>query len=216
MKSMVLKDLYNIGHNAKSMLFMLLIFAFIFIPQGTPESYIITSGILCSMMTITTFSFDDMAKWVRYALIMPVSKRDVVLGKYAVLFIFSGIGVVFGLMIGIIGGLLLHKINLGSTIEWLTLLGFTLAGFLIAIFNGGTVIPLLIKFGAEKARILSISVIIIPFGIWYIISSVLKALEITISDQLIGILLCALPFFVIAWTFVMYKLANRIFEKQEV
>ena len=65
MKSLVLKDLYNMGHNAKSMLFSQLILAFALIPSVGVESYIITSGILFSMMIITTFSFDDHSKWLK-------------------------------------------------------------------------------------------------------------------------------------------------------
>lgn len=216
MKSLVLKDLYNIAHNAKSMLFMLVVFAFILIPQSGPEGYIICSGILCSMMTITTFSFDDHAKWVRYALIMPVTKRELVFSKFIVLFIFTGIGVVFGMVCGAAGGILLHKLNTADITAWLTLLGIALAGFFISVFMGGTVIPLLFRFGAEKARILSVSVAVIPFGIWYIIYNVLKSLDLVISDKIILILLCASPIFVVAWIFIMYKVACRIFRKQDV
>lgn len=38
MKSLVLKDLFNIGHNAKSMLFILVAFAAAFIPFSGVEA----------------------------------------------------------------------------------------------------------------------------------------------------------------------------------
>ena len=41
MKSLILKDLYNIGHNAKSMLLILLVFAIGLIMVSGVESYII-------------------------------------------------------------------------------------------------------------------------------------------------------------------------------
>ena len=78
MKSLVLKDLFNIGHNAKSMLFILVAFAAAFIPFSGVEGYIFECAILCSMMIVTTFSFDDNSKWTRYAMIMPVSKKELV------------------------------------------------------------------------------------------------------------------------------------------
>ena len=40
MKSLVLKDLFNIGHNAKSMLFILVVFAVALIPFSGVEGYI--------------------------------------------------------------------------------------------------------------------------------------------------------------------------------
>lgn len=75
MKSLILKDLYNIGHNEKSMLFILAVFAIALIPTSGVAGYIFACAILCSMMIVTTFSFDDNSKWARYAMIMPVSKK---------------------------------------------------------------------------------------------------------------------------------------------
>ena len=59
MKSLVLKDLFNIGHNAKSMLFILVVFAVALIPFSGVEGYIFVCAILCSMMIVTTFSFEQ-------------------------------------------------------------------------------------------------------------------------------------------------------------
>lgn len=112
MKSLVLKDLFNIGHNAKSMLFILVVFAVALIPFSGVEGYIFVCAILCSMMIVTTFSFDDSSKWTRYAMIMPVSKKELVAGKFMVLAIFCAIGSLLGLIIGFIGGLITHKIAL--------------------------------------------------------------------------------------------------------
>ena len=44
------------------------------------------------MMIVTTFSFDDNSKWTRYAMIMPVSKKELVGGKFIVLAIFCAVG----------------------------------------------------------------------------------------------------------------------------
>ena len=39
-------------------------------------------AVLAAMMPVTAFSFDEKAKWDKYALSMPVSRRDLVLSKY--------------------------------------------------------------------------------------------------------------------------------------
>ena len=57
MKSLILKDIYNIMHNMKALVLMLFIFLFITIPQGGAAAYVITCCILCAMMVVTTFSF---------------------------------------------------------------------------------------------------------------------------------------------------------------
>lgn len=111
MKSLILKDLFNIGHNAKSMLFILVVFAIALIPFSGVEGYIFVCAILCSMMIVTTFSFDNNSKWTRYAMIMPVSKKELVVGKFVVLTIFCAVGSLFGLVIGSIGGFAMRKIT---------------------------------------------------------------------------------------------------------
>ena len=135
MKSLVLKDLFNIGHNAKSMLFILVVFAVALIPFSGVEGYIFVCAILCSMMIVTTFSFDDSSKWTRYAMIMPVSKKELVAGKFMVLAIFCAIGSLFGLIIGFIGGLITHKIVL-DIVGIGELLFLTLVAWVISLIFG--------------------------------------------------------------------------------
>lgn len=115
MKSLILKDLYNIGHNTKSMLFIMVVFAAVFIPSSGVEGYVCVCAILCSMMIVTTFSFDDASKWNQYAMIMPVSRKELVAGKFIVLAIFCAVGSLFGMVMGLAGGLILKKVSLDLT-----------------------------------------------------------------------------------------------------
>ena len=78
-KGLILKDIYNIRRNVKMLVLMLVIFGVIFIPQGGGAALIPIYVLLCSMMVVTTISFDDLAKWDKYALTMPVSRNDMVL-----------------------------------------------------------------------------------------------------------------------------------------
>ena len=203
MKSLVLKDLFNIGHNAKSMLFILVVFAVALIPFSGVEGYIFVCAILCSMMIVTTFSFDDSSKWTRYAMIMPVSKKELVAGKFMVLAIFCAIGSLFGLIIGFIGGLITHKIVLD--VAWV-----------ISLIFGSMSIPLVFKFGAEKGRVLLLVSFLIPAGICFGIYQLLTMLGVALTDQIVFILLCCSPLLALAWCYVMYQISYRIFVKQEL
>lgn len=216
MKSLVLKDLYNIGHNAKSMLFMLLVLAFIIIPFVGVEAYMIMSGILCSMMIITTFSFDDNSKWMKYAMVTPVTKKDIVAGKFVVLLIFSAIGAAAGLIIGSIGGVIVHKIHLGGISDILTLLLISMVSLIIAEIFGSMSIPLLFRFGAEKARMLSLVAFIIPAAICFGIYELLTLFGVSFTDHSIVILLCCSPLIALVWNLVMYKISFAIFAKKEL
>lgn len=214
MKSLILKDLFNIGHNAKSMLFILVVFAVALIPFSGVEGYIFVCAILCSMMIVTTFSFDDNSKWTRYAMIMPVSKKELVVGKFVVLTIFCAVGSLFGLVIGSIGGFAMRKItfDLAGIGE---LLFLALAAWVISLIFGSMSIPLVFKFGAEKGRVLLLVSFLIPAGICFGIYQLLAILGVELTDQLVFILLCCSPLLALAWCYVMYQISYYIFTRQE-
>lgn len=216
MKSLILKDLYNIGHNAKSMIFILLVLAFALIPSSGVEGYIIMSGILCSMMIITTFSFDDQSKWLKYAMVMPVTKKDIVISKFIVLLIFSAIGAVTGLVIGAIGGTIVHKGIFTSINNMLSLLFTGIVSLVVSEIAGSMSIPLLFKYGAEKARILMLVSCLIPAAIFFGIYKLFILLGVSFTDQTIFILLCCSPFFALVWNFLMYKISCALFARKEL
>lgn len=216
MKSLALKDLYNIGHNAKSMLFILLVLAFIMIPFGGVEAYVIMSGILCSMMIITTFSFDDNSKWMKYAMVMPVTKRDMVAGKFVVLLIFSAIGAVAGLAIGAAGGAIAHKVDFRNLSSVLTLLLNGVMSLVIAEIFGSLSIPLLFRFGAEKARMLMLVSCLVPTAIGFAIYKTVTLCGFSFTDYSIFILICASPLIALVWNLAMYKISYAIFAKKEL
>lgn len=215
MKSLILKDLYNIGHNVKSMLFILVVFAVALIPTSGVAGYIFVCAILCSMMIVTTFSFDDNSKWTRYAMIMPVSKKDLVAGKFIVLAIFCLVGSLFGLVVGSIAGLTIKSISFDLA-RIGELLFLALTAWIVSIIYGSMSIPLVFKFGAEKGRVLLLVSFLIPAAICFGIYQLLVILGVAITDQLIFILLCCTPIVSFIWCYVMYQISYQIFAKQEL
>lgn len=215
MKSLILKDLYNIGHNAQSMFLILLVFAVLLIPSSNPVNYIIISGIMCSMMIVTTFVFDDNSKWTRYAMIMPVSKKDLVKSKFAVLFAFCAAGTLIGLILEMIGGLLLHRITVSAESLSTLLLG-ALIGLSIAEIYGSMSIPLAFKFGSERGRMLLLISFLIPTAIYFGVYKLIILAGVTLTDRLVFILLCCLPFMALLWNYVMYRISYAIFSQQEL
>lgn len=215
MKGLILKDLYNIGHNIKSMLFILAVLAVALIPGSGVAGYIFMSAIMCSMMIVTTFSFDDNSKWTRYAMITPVSKKDLVFGKFIVLAIFCAAGSLFGLVVGSISGLAMKKISfdLAGIGE---LLFLSLAAWVISLIFGGMSIPLVFKFGAEKGRVLLLASLLFPAAICFGIYRLLIMLGVNLTDQLVFALLCCSPVIALIWCYVMYQISYRIFAKQEL
>lgn len=214
MKSLIMKDLYNIGHNAKAMLLVLLFVGFIMVPMSQLEGYIIACGILSSMMVVTTFSFDEQTNWNKFAMIMPISKKNLVAGKFVVLFIFSAVGAAFGLIIGCAGAVIIRRFS--DVNSFANALFAALASFSAAVIYGGVSIPLVLKFGAEKGRLLLVICILGPAGIFLGLHSIVMLLGAGSQEQAIFILLCGSPVIAAVWNYMMYKISCNILYNKEL
>jgi len=83
MIGLLLKDLYAMRQYGRTMLVMLAFFAVISAGLDNPATFFEGFFILMSMMlTITSFSYDALAKWDRYALSLPVTRKEIVGEKY--------------------------------------------------------------------------------------------------------------------------------------
>ena len=85
MKGLLLKDLYCLGQNVKSLLFILVIWGLVFLPQKDGGLLLISLSMMVSaMFTFTLSSYDRQVKWDTYALSMPLSRTAMVQEKYIV------------------------------------------------------------------------------------------------------------------------------------
>lgn len=172
MKSLILKDIYSGAYIIKPTLFMAIIFMFATIPSGGIVTYIpalticVTTNILA-----TIFVADEKVNWIKYVVVMPVSKKEIVKSKFIILFIFTTIGVVVGVLLGIVGVVLCeHLLKEGfiqQNLNTVVLISSVISTVAIGIFTGSTTIYLLFKLGVEKARMLMMSGILIPFFLVY-------------------------------------------------
>ena len=117
--------------------------------------------VLISIITpMTTVTSDDMSRWNRFAVASPACRRGVVAGKYLftlLMVLLSAVLVaVLLVVLALAGGL-----GDGSLAEYLLA---TLACGGIALLLNGVTLPLLLKFGAEKARMVSMALFLVVFG----------------------------------------------------
>ena len=117
--------------------------------------------VLISIITpMTTVTSDDISRWNRFAVASPACRRGVVAGKYLftlLMVLLSAVLVsVLLLVLTLAGGL-----GDGSLIEYLLA---TLACGGIALLMNAVILPLLLKFGAEKARMVSMALFLVVFG----------------------------------------------------
>ena len=157
----------------------------------------------------------EQAKWTRYAIIMPISKKDLVAGKFIVLSIFNILGTLFGLVVSFMAGLAMGKVTFGLA-SFAEILFFAMVALAISLIIGSTYIPLIFKFGTEKARMLLVASLLIPAGVCFGIYLLLGIFGINLTEQFIFLLICCSLIIALFWCYVTYQISCRIFEKQEL
>ena len=214
MKGLILKDLYNLKNNGKSIIFVLVVFSFVSFSQNNIGFLIGYTILLGSMLVINTMSYDNIAKWDKYALTMPVTRRDVVLSKYMVSIIVIFIGAVLATVLGFAQGINKHNLNV---IEIFTVNGAALAGgfFFISIM-----LPVIYKFGVEKSRVLILLVFLAPAGVVIGRSKLGKLKFSPLAIQYMHIALQYLPIIILVMTIlimvVSYCISFKVYENKDI
>ena len=150
MKGLLLKDWYQVKTNMRMMyLTMLAVLAIWILSTSGDSSFAVNySAVFLGIMPAYLLSYDHASGWTEYSFALPLSKELQVAEKYLVGLFCAAAAVV-------IGGLFITVISLrtGTTPDKDAL--SLLAGSVCAILLiNGISLPLLYRFGAEKARMI--------------------------------------------------------------
>ncbi|MCC0699732.1 ABC-2 transporter permease [Clostridioides sp. ZZV15-6383] len=212
MKGLILKDLLNLKGNVKFILLFIIMFGFMSsLGDGNVNNFIGVIIVLCTTMIVSTFSYDDLNKWDSYVLTMPIKRNDIVLSKYLTMLIFSFIGVLVSLIVSIIIGYFKNTLVLSET---LLINALTLS---VSICFGSLILPLIYKFGTERARLLMILCFLVPTLALLVFKSILENISSPISIEIIfNTLTYSLPFIATFLFVVSYFISSKIYSKKEV
>ena len=205
MKGLILKDLLNLRSTFKMLGAMIVFFAVAFLREG--NSFVFGIIILMfAMMVVTTISYDDLAKWDAYALTMPVTRAEMVLSKYLMMVLLNTLGAVLSLIIGIVGSFLMNQ---SFDLEILVIVGLV---YLIAFIFGSLIIPLIYKFGTEKARLMLFLCALIPTALFLLLEQFNVPLPTTGNPWIYLILLVACS---VIGVILSYLISLKIYTKKE-
>lgn len=170
MKGLLIKD-FTLFRNQKRM-FMIILLAFAVLAAAGALSTAFIMGylpfIFC-MYVMSSISYDEFDNGLSFLMVLPTTRKQYVTEKY-----------VFGICMGTLGMLLAVIVttciqtvkNLDAVLkQWIPECLFTV-GFLI-LFVGiflGIMIPIQIKFGSEKGRMVLFGIAIVSIGIGYLLS----------------------------------------------
>ncbi|HBG5209276.1 TPA: ABC-2 transporter permease [Clostridioides difficile] len=212
MKGLILKDLLNLKGNIKFILLFIIMFGFMSsLGDGNVNNFIGVIIVLCTTMIVSTFSYDDLNKWDSYVLTMPINRNDIVLSKYLTMLIFSFIGVLVSLIVSVTIGYFKNTIILNETLLINALI------LSISVCFGSLILPLIYKFGTERARLLMILCFLVPTLALLVFKSILENISSPISIEIIlNTLVYSLPFVAILLFVISYFISSKIYSKKEV
>ena len=112
------------------------------------------------MLPMSSFAYDDQARWEKFAAVTPAGRRGVVQGKYLfALLCTAGAAALVAVILTVMA--------LSGTVEtevWWEPLAVVAACACITLLLDSVFLPFLLKFGAEKARMLTMLVFVVVFG----------------------------------------------------
>lgn len=167
MKGLILKDLFVLRKIAVLYLVIegVLLAASLFNPAMQMFA-ILYFLILAMMLPITALAYDERAGWEKYALTMPVTRKKLVASKYLLGLILLGISLVLMILFIIFAYefLATYSVNYIETTFRLVL------AVVVGCLFLSVLMPIMLKLGTEKGRIVMMLMIFIPVGAVLILS----------------------------------------------
>lgn len=207
MKGLLLKDILSLRKYMRTLLLMAAVYAALtyFVDSSAFLSGMIV--LMCAMVPVTSFTLDHQAGWNVYELSLPISRKDIVRGKYLLALLFT----LFGAGIAIAVGLLFSVLNRGISLPETLTLSYAL--FAVGLIFASILLPLVFKFGPEKARLMVIAVFAVPTAAFVALTSAGSKLP---DTQFLNLLFLLSPLILAIVLTLSYLASRAIYEKKEI
>ena len=210
MKGLILKDLYAMGSFYRNTLFSMVIVCGCFGLSLGAEGVAAATAIMCATMVVSTFSLDERCGWPGFAAALPVTRKESVLAKYSVHVIYCLAGTTLGFVISIgVNMFTEQKLSIGE-------LGIcAVVSFGISMLFGFVIIPIMFRFGAEKARFIMMAVIVLPTIAVYLLADKINLSGIEFTDMGIKLIYAAAILGFILIGLASCAISIKIYSKKE-
>lgn len=208
MRGLVLKDLYSLRKEGRTVLLISSLFIVIILTLGNMDLFLCTIMLMFSATSITSFVCDNQSGWDAYVMSLPISRRDVVMSKYMLSFLLALAGGLLALLVRWIKGLLNNISDFSETLIFAYSL-FVAAVILISIF-----LPLVYKFGVERSRMILIAVAVIPGSVSFMLAHT-GALVVP-DEQTIRQALLLSPLVIIVCSIMSFMISHGIYRRKEI
>ena len=208
MTALILKDIAAM----KKTLMSTLVICFAIVFFGSYEKSIVMIPLICTVMplilTAIAFGYDTNSKFEQFAFSMPIKRSSFVLSKLFFAFAFGVLGAITVLILLITKG----------EVKLETIILISIFTFISSILMSAIQLPFMLKFGAEKSRLIMVITYFAIFAISSLLKNVsglfMKAMEIFRNISLFAVysvlILAELAIIIIA-----IRISIRIMVKKE-
>ena len=221
-KGLLKKDLYNLSTYKASLIIVILFCGIAII--GT-EAVTFGPMIICSiigMISLSTFSYDEISKSNKYILTLPTSRKEIVKEKFILAIGSTILGGILGLLLTIIVINVMNYLRPENiiNIDYESLIITTIGGMWGTALIQSIQIPSIYKWGAEKGRIqmfiLLFVLIVIVFGIAFLLMKANFNINVEMIESFMnkyGLILLA--FLMIIMYYISYRISYKIYKNKE-
>ena len=204
MKGLIIKDLMNLKRQARILIIFVAFYVILAMTTKNSSVFGIVVAVICAILPVTALSFDERAKWDKYALSMPVSRRDIVMGKYMLGLLLTGAALIINLIFNL---LLEHGTPLGEIL--LTCVEYSAAGIIIL----SLILPFMFLFGVEKGRLIMMLILFVPAGLIILLSTLNVPMP---GKDALSLLLWIVPFAAIVLFCASLMISLKAFKRKEL
>ncbi|WP_294515780.1 ABC-2 transporter permease [uncultured Intestinimonas sp.] len=206
MTGLVKKDLYLSLSMFKSYVAVAAVFAALTAFGIYDISFFVTYvSIMCIMIPVNLFAYDEQARWDKYAAALPSGRAGVVKARYLLTILVCAGSLVFSLLLQLI-------VALVSGAQGQARVDLLLSGLLPAAygcFMNAILLPLLFRFGSQKARLYLI--LVLGVGVGVIFGGLTGLKEMGLSLSALRFPLFVLPVVGLLALIPSYLFSKRIF-----
>lgn len=202
MKGLFLKDLYVLKK------FIGYSWIFLLISLFEPTMLPVMSVIFLMLLGITTFSFDDVAKWDKYANVLPVTRKQIIGEKY----VFILASIILVTLVNVIFYAMMFALGKTEDLKEIQFVLLMIVSAVVAIL--AIIYPLIIRFGVQKSRIM-IFIITFPPGTLVSLLQQKGLLRFSPSEAALELIAYLSPLMAIILLIISYFISVRLYEKKE-
>ncbi len=211
MSGLILKDLLVLRKQGKSYLLIIGIYMVLAFVGVFDYSILSTMMVVLTMMLpMATFSYDELARWDKFAAAMPVGRSGIVKAKYLMaLAVIGGAGLLC-FEVNIIVAMIDHEAQLGALMA--SLGGSLGAGLLI----NAAILPLLFKYGAEKSRSMMMVVMLAVFILVFGLITIAGEGGFALTNAMTAVIPWLAALLVLGGFVVSYRISQKLYAQKEL